>query len=195
MIQNIYIEVFMLKQSSVWQISEQQRKEYIERLTDELPVLRAKAGMDQVELAEILGVTRQTYNAYERKTRNMSWNIYLALILIFDYNPATSPMIHMAGLLPPQLEDISVVHHEKAEKIKEEFLPEEVRGQLDEQAIHAIETVIMLEYARSNNMSGDAVIRSFNGRSFSDTSMQDIANKKAVKRVRNQGKKKNESKE
>ncbi len=183
-----------MKQQSVWMVSEQERKEYIDKLANELPVLRAKAGIDQVELAEILGVTRQTYNAYERKTRNMSWNTYLALILIFDYDPATSPMIHMAGLLPPQLEDMSVVHHEKTEGLKDKLLPKEISGQLDEQAIHAIETVIMLEYARCNHMSGDAVIRSFNGRSFTDKSVPEIANKRAVKRVKNQGKKSDGSK-
>ena len=183
-----------MKQTNAWLINEQQRIEYIDKLTEELPVLRAKAGIAQEDLAEILGITRQTYNAYERKTRRMSWNIYLALILIFDYDPETSQIIHLSGLLPPQLEDIAVVHQKKTEGLKDNLLPREVRGQLDEQAIHAIETVIMLEYARCNNMSGDAVVRSFNGRSFTDPSMQEIANRKAVKRVKSQGKKSNGSK-
>jgi hypothetical protein len=41
---------------------------------------------------------------------------------------------------------------------------EDVRKRLDEKAIHAIETVIMVEYARCNNMSSEAVIKAFEGR-------------------------------
>ena len=40
---------------------------------------------------------------------------------------------------------------------------EDVRRRLDEKAIHAIETVIMLEYARCDNMSSEAVIKAFEG--------------------------------
>ena len=37
---------------------------------------------------------------------------------------------------------------------------------LDEQALHAIRTVLMVEYARCAKLPGDAVIKSFNGTSF-----------------------------
>lgn len=40
---------------------------------------------------------------------------------------------------------------------------EDVRRRLDEKAIHAIETVIMLECARCDNMSSEAVIKAFEG--------------------------------
>ena len=44
---------------------------------------------------------------------------------------------------------------------------------LDDQALHAIETVVLLEYARCNKMSGDAVIKAFDGRRFVNISNQD----------------------
>jgi DNA-binding XRE family transcriptional regulator len=36
-------------------------------LTDELPILRAKIGIKQEELSDILGISRQTYSAIETK--------------------------------------------------------------------------------------------------------------------------------
>lgn len=41
---------------------------------------------------------------------------------------------------------------------------DDIKNYLDERAIHAIETVIMMEYARCNNMSGEAVIKAFDGK-------------------------------
>ena len=49
----------------------------------------------------------------------------------------------------------------------------DVRDKLDDQALHAIETVIMLEYARCNKMSGEAVIKAFDGRRFVKITDQD----------------------
>ena len=41
------------------------RKQLIARLTYDLPVLRARLGVSQEELAEKIGMSRQTYNAIE----------------------------------------------------------------------------------------------------------------------------------
>lgn len=39
------------------------------QLTNDLPILRARLGLSQEELAECVGMSRQTYNALENKTR------------------------------------------------------------------------------------------------------------------------------
>ena len=45
-------------------------------------------------------------------------------------------------------------------------VPAEVFDKLDEQAYQSIRTVIMLEYAKCEKISGEAVIRSFDGINF-----------------------------
>ena len=71
----------MEKGNSYTEINEIDREELINVLTDELPVLRAKIGISQSELSNIIGVSRQTYSAIETKKRDMSWNVFLSLIL------------------------------------------------------------------------------------------------------------------
>ena len=41
-------------------ISEEEKNEYIAVLTEELPLLRMKAGISQDELSALIGVSRQT---------------------------------------------------------------------------------------------------------------------------------------
>ena len=60
---------------------------------------------------------------------------------------------------------------------------EDIKNHLDEQAIHAIETVIMVEYARCNNMTGDAVIKAFDGKRLTQVMEQDIKARKALEMI------------
>lgn len=43
------------------------RKDLIQKLTHELPVLRARLGASQADIAERIGISRQTYNSIETK--------------------------------------------------------------------------------------------------------------------------------
>jgi len=61
----------------------------IARLTPELVVLRARIDIKQEELAEKIGVSRQTYSAIECYKREMSWNTFLSLFLFYEHNPVT----------------------------------------------------------------------------------------------------------
>ena len=47
------------------------KDELIDKLTDELPALRAKLGLSQDELSNIIGISRQTYSGIENKKRRM----------------------------------------------------------------------------------------------------------------------------
>lgn len=55
---------------------------YIDRLTDNLPMLRAKIGLTQKNLADILGVSSYTVLAIEKKQRKMTWNMFLSILLV-----------------------------------------------------------------------------------------------------------------
>ncbi|MBR2255769.1 MAG: helix-turn-helix transcriptional regulator [Blautia sp.] len=87
-------------------VSAAEREKLINILTDELPVLRAKLGISQNEVGTIIGVSRQTYSAIETKKRPMTWNTFLALILFFDRNEKTKPILASIGAFPESLEQM-----------------------------------------------------------------------------------------
>lgn len=144
-------------------ISDAEREELIANLIDELPVLRLKIGLSQDDLSKMLGISRQTFSSIETKKRKMSWSLFLSLILIFYHNEVTRDYIYNAGLIPTKLMQSTDAKGNTTISSFVQFENDDIINHLDEQAIHAIETVIMMEYARCNNMTGDAVIRVFDG--------------------------------
>lgn len=84
-------------------LSTEQKEGYILRLTNELAMLRAKANITQENLANLIGVSRQTYSSIESKKKKMSWNTYLSLIFIYDSMPETSPIIRKLEIRPVAL--------------------------------------------------------------------------------------------
>lgn len=69
------------------------RNTIVELLRKELPVLRAKARISQEDIAEKIGISRQTYSSIETGKREMSWTSFLALIAYFQNNESTKKMI------------------------------------------------------------------------------------------------------
>lgn len=92
------------------------KEHLISILTEELPVLRAKIGLSQDELSNIIGISRQTYSSVETGKRKMSWNVFLSLLLVFGYNEKTSAMLEASGAFPPALKKILSVDRRKEEK-------------------------------------------------------------------------------
>lgn len=70
-----------------------QQKEFISMLASLLPILRASIGISQGEIAEYIGVSRQTYCALEQGKRDMSWNTFLSLFLFFISNEETNELL------------------------------------------------------------------------------------------------------
>ena len=163
------------------EISEGDRIALVSRLVEELPVLRTKLGVSQDELANLIGISRQTYSSIETKRRKMTWSIFLSLILVFDYNEQTHDFVRKAGLFPQKILKSSEAS-QKGQTFSSfvQMDNDDIKNHLDEQAIHAIETVIMVEYARCNNMTGDAVIKAFDGKRLTQVSEQDIKARKAL---------------
>ena len=83
------------------------KKEIIAKLNYDLPVLRARIGISQAELAERIGVSRQTYNSLETGKKEMSWTTCLALIAIFQNNEETKRMLSNIDGLKDELLAIS----------------------------------------------------------------------------------------
>lgn len=166
-------------------LSEEEKNAFIARLVDELPVLRLKLGISQDEMGNMLGISRQTYSSIETKRRKMSWPIYLSLILIFDYNDQTHDFIRQSGVFPKKL--FPSQNYSREGQPLSSFVQlenDDIKNHLDEQAIHAIETVIMVEYARCNNLPGDAVVKAFDGKRLSQVSDEDIRATAALNRIK-----------
>lgn len=84
-------------------LSNVQKENYIQRLTDALAMLRAKANITQENLANLIGVSRQTYSLLESKRKTMSWSTYLSLIFVYDSMPETSSIIRKLEIRPEEL--------------------------------------------------------------------------------------------
>jgi len=91
--------------------NEKTKKELMGILTNELKVLRAKAEITQQELADKLGVSRQTYGMIENKTQDMNWSQFLALTFLFRNNEDTKKMLEWIGAYTPELEQYLKWHN------------------------------------------------------------------------------------
>ena len=78
---------------------------YIDKLAENLSMLRAKAGVTQGNVADRIGIARQTYSAIECGRSRMSWNTFMSLILFFKENVQTKEVIKILGIYTDELEN------------------------------------------------------------------------------------------
>jgi DNA-binding XRE family transcriptional regulator len=60
------------------------KADYIERMLKNLPALRASIGLTQEQLGKKLGMSRQTIVAIETRKRPLPWDLYLAMVCVFQ---------------------------------------------------------------------------------------------------------------
>jgi DNA-binding XRE family transcriptional regulator len=80
------------------------RNVLIKRMAYNLAVFRAKLGITQIQLAHIVGLTRQTISAIESGQREMSWTVFLSLILFFWRNQSTKRLLVAFEIYTPSLD-------------------------------------------------------------------------------------------
>lgn len=166
-----------------WQLNEKTKRELIDALTPELAALRTKADISQGELANLIGVSRQTYGAIERQVRKMTWNTYLSLILFYDQNKKTRKMLRAIGAFPEAvIRRFNEDEEDVLDSLGEDMKP--LIECLDEQALHSIRTMIMVEYARCTQIPGEIVVKSFDGRTFVKGPVPDAQGRKALKSIK-----------
>lgn len=157
-----------------WHLTDEDKDRFIDTLTEHLPALRAQAGVSQGDLSRLIGISRQTYSSIEGKLRRMSWDTYLALLLFFDYNRNTHALLRNLSAFPVEL-----VERFNSGAQEQRFDPAlllgpgsgDILGCLDEQAMHAVRTLLLIEYARCAGLSGEAVLRTFSGTAFAPTEL------------------------
>lgn len=86
-----------------WLISKEYKSSSISILCDNLAALRARIGVTQEELANVIGVSRQTYYGIENGAKSMTWAIYLSLIFFFNCVDDTSEMLKELRIFPIDL--------------------------------------------------------------------------------------------
>ena len=145
-------------------LSEEEKYALIEKLTPELPLLRAKAEISQEEIANIIGTSRQTYGAIERKARKMSWNTYLSIVMFFDYNCKTHDLLRGIGAFP---EDLFYQFNPGEENIGENSFsnsPEldNLFAGLDSAGKNAVRAALITEHARCASLDKAEIIKLMN---------------------------------
>ena len=87
-------------------VTDMEKAEYIAKMAENLPTLRTKLNMTQEELATLIGVSRSTVILFEKGQRQMTWNTFLSLILIFSKNSETNKLMRAFDIYTDELENI-----------------------------------------------------------------------------------------
>lgn len=74
------------------------RAELVANMTDNLPMLRTRLGLTQEELANKIGVSRSTIISIETRKREMTWNTFLSLVLVFIKNKDTNKLLNILDI-------------------------------------------------------------------------------------------------
>lgn len=72
-------------------------------MADNLAMLRTKLELTQVQLANLIGVSRHTIMQVENKKAKLSWNTFLSLLLIFIKNPETDKLLNILEIYTDEL--------------------------------------------------------------------------------------------
>ncbi len=78
----------------------------IDKMTENLPVLRKKLKLSQESLAEFIGSSRYTVMLIENKKRRMTWNTFLSLVLLFDKNEETAVLLRALDIYNNELDSM-----------------------------------------------------------------------------------------
>ena len=81
------------------------REKLIRNMTENLPMLRTRLGLTQEELADKIGVSRSTILSIENKKREMTWNTFLSLILLFTKNETTNKLLNVLEIYTDEFHD------------------------------------------------------------------------------------------
>lgn len=69
------------------------KSEFYNELIEEMPVLRARLGITQEVLAMKVGSSRQTVNSVENRKKDMTWQLFMAIMAVFNHDETTRKML------------------------------------------------------------------------------------------------------
>ena len=74
------------------------RDDLVQLLAKNLPSIRAKMKISQAELADSVGIGRQTLISIENGNSKMRWDTFLAMMLVISKDPDALEMLTLLGL-------------------------------------------------------------------------------------------------
>ncbi|MBR4880026.1 MAG: helix-turn-helix transcriptional regulator [Clostridia bacterium] len=81
------------------------KESLIKNMTENLPMLRTRLNLTQEDLAAKIGISRSTVVSIENKKREMTWNTFLSLILLFTKNEETNKLLNVLEIYTDELND------------------------------------------------------------------------------------------
>lgn len=84
------------------ELTQEKKSDLIRIMSEELPVLCVKAGLSQDEMANIIGISRQSFNLIELNKTKLIWRTCFALIMYFNLNPDICNLLRVLGLFPEE---------------------------------------------------------------------------------------------
>lgn len=87
-------------------LNEETKRMAIKNMSDNLVALRTMLHLTQAQLAELMGVTRQTLVLYETGKRVMTWNTFLSLMFIFTQKKETRELLNILNIYTNELKDL-----------------------------------------------------------------------------------------
>lgn len=113
----------------------------------------------------------------------------MSLIWFYDYNKKTHSTIRNTNAFPHKLinrfnggDELHKIGFESLFKINDQYIVDS----LDEQALSTLKTVFMVEYSRCNNLSGETMVKFFEGINVMNTksTLNDESTSKAMKNIK-----------
>ena len=80
------------------------KKAYCERLSKNIPVLRAKLGVSQAELAQRVGIARSSLALYEVGKKDLPWSVFVAMLMLFISNNETKAVFNSLDIYDKKLD-------------------------------------------------------------------------------------------
>lgn len=87
-------------------ISFEEKQELCKIMASNLSVLREKAKITQDELADRLGLSRQTISAIENEKREMQWSTFSVLLMYFAGDNEIRPIMTAVGVINEKVAEI-----------------------------------------------------------------------------------------
>lgn len=86
-------------------IDKEAKKAYCERLSKNIPVLRAKLGVSQTELAQRVGIARSSLALYEVGKKELPWSAFVAMLMLFRSNEETKAVFNSLEIYDKKLDN------------------------------------------------------------------------------------------
>ncbi len=89
-----------------YRLNEDNKQMVIDKMLDNLKVLRTMLNLTQTELASLIGLGRQTYVSIETRKRPMTWCTCLSLMFVFSQNQETKKLLELFEIYTPEIKKI-----------------------------------------------------------------------------------------